>query len=199
MIVIPTDYGDVLIDDEDYSLIKEKKIKVRISNLHKKTPYKSVVFWDSKIHKRKYVILARFLLNAPEDMEVDHINRNSLDNRKENLRLCTHRQNTVNRPALKGANEWGYRGLVRYKASKKSPTAPDNYYWRAKVENGSSSIHAGSNKNPHISALKYNKVALQIYGDFVLLNEVPCFSEKNIYRDSKCPTCNANCFCCCVC
>jgi hypothetical protein len=164
--------------------------------------YLTVVLCKDKIRKSYTVhrlVCQAFLDNPENKLEVDHINRNSLDNRKENLRLCTHRQNTVNRPALKGANEWGYRGLVRYKASKKSPTAPDNYYWRAKVENGSSSIHAGSNKNPHISALKYNKVALQIYGDFVLLNEVPCFSEKNIYRDDKCSTCNANCFCCCVC
>lgn len=199
MITIHTSDGDVLIDDEDYHIIKDRKIKILITNKKKRTPYKCVAFWDARISTRKYIVLARHLLNAPDGMEVDHINRNSLDNRRENLRLVTRTQNVVNRTARLDANEWGYRGIVRYKASKKHPSAPDNYYWRASVGSGSSKIHAGSSKNPHVSALKYNKVAKETYGEFVLLNEVECFSERNQPRETKCQTCNAGCFCCCVC
>lgn len=43
------------------------------------------------------ILLHRFIINAPDDMVVDHINRNRLDNRKCNLRDCTAQQNCMNR------------------------------------------------------------------------------------------------------
>ena len=39
----------------------------------------------------------RVIMNAPKGMEVDHINRDGLDNRKENLRIVTRRGNQSNR------------------------------------------------------------------------------------------------------
>lgn len=46
------------------------------------------------------------------DLELDHINLNSLDNRIDNLRLVTHRQNTSNLPLMK-SNSSGYSGVMR--------------------------------------------------------------------------------------
>ena len=47
--------------------------------------------------KSKPVYMHRFITNAPPGMEIDHANGNGLDNRRENLRLVTHRQNITNR------------------------------------------------------------------------------------------------------
>lgn len=64
--------------------------------------------------------LHRFLMNAPEEMVVDHINHDTLDNRKTNLRLVTTAQNNQN---IKGANKRnhssGIRGVSFHKASGK--------------------------------------------------------------------------------
>lgn len=61
--------------------------------------------------RNKGVLLHRFLLDAPKDRHVDHINGDGLDNRRSNLRLATHSQNLWNqrrrkdnRSGLKGAS-----------------------------------------------------------------------------------------------
>jgi len=48
-------------------------------------------------------LLHRFLLCPPVGMVVDHINRNSLDCRRANMRLCTQAENMQNRPAQRGS------------------------------------------------------------------------------------------------
>lgn len=50
----------------------------------------------------KKIYLHRYLLKAPKNKEVDHINGDTLDNRIFNLRLVTRSQNNMNRPGTKG-------------------------------------------------------------------------------------------------
>ncbi len=49
----------------------------------------------------KTTSLARFLMQTPDGLEVDHINRNPNDNRMCNLRNCTHLENSHNRCSQK--------------------------------------------------------------------------------------------------
>lgn len=46
--------------------------------------------------KQSALLMHRAIMNAPSGVMVDHINGNTLDNRKENLRLCTHGENMQN-------------------------------------------------------------------------------------------------------
>jgi len=61
--------------------------------------------------KRTYIILHRFVMNCTDSsMVVDHINHNTSDNRKCNLRICTPSQNLFNvRPT--SYNKSGVRGV----------------------------------------------------------------------------------------
>ncbi len=90
-----------LVDAEDYSKVSKHKWALRsIKNSELKYAY----------NKHSKVWMHRMILNAPKGLLVDHINGNGLDNRKTNLRLCTHSQNMQNRKIHKN-NKTGYKGV----------------------------------------------------------------------------------------
>lgn len=64
------------------------------------------------------VRLHRYILSVPKDKQVDHINRNKLDNRKSNLRIVTNQQNQFNR-GLNKNNTSGIKGVHFNKSCKK--------------------------------------------------------------------------------
>lgn len=72
---------------------------------------KDTAFWIANNKRQK---LHRIILNCPKDKIIDHINHNTLDNRRCNLRICTRAENNQNK---KGANKNSSTGLrnVYYK------------------------------------------------------------------------------------
>lgn len=51
--------------------------------------------------KKRTVYMHRVIMNTPEDLDTDHLNRDRLDNRKANLRVCTRSENLQNRASWK--------------------------------------------------------------------------------------------------
>lgn len=104
--------------------------------------------------KRKSVQMHRIVAMAPQDAEVDHINGDTLDNRFENLRLCTRAQNTVNSVGRVG--KYGYRGVR--KAAKK---------WRVIV----AGQDVGYYYDIKEAANAYDNEVVRRYGDFAVTNK----------------------------
>lgn len=63
-----------------------------------------------KNKKMKMIYMAREIMKCPKHMYVDHISMNQLDNRKSNLRICTHSQNDTNRK-IRSNNKTGFKGI----------------------------------------------------------------------------------------
>lgn len=61
----------------------------------------------------KQLYLHREIIKAPRGRQVDHIDRNKLNNQRKNLRLCNNSQNHLN--AMKRKTAFGGRPTSRYK------------------------------------------------------------------------------------
>jgi hypothetical protein len=92
--------------------------------------------------------------------EIDHKNRNKLDNRKCNLRPCTKSQNQGNRKPNKN-NTSGYRG-VTFKCNN----------WAATIVINGIKTHLGYFGTKEGAAIAYNKAARKHWGSFANLNNV---------------------------
>lgn len=84
---------EVLIDNEDV----EKVISVGSWHaIYDKTLAFPNYYICHRESGKPCLKLHRFVMNCPRDKEVDHINHNTLDNRKQNLEICTHFENQQN-------------------------------------------------------------------------------------------------------
>lgn len=86
------------------------KCLIDIDDYEKVNKYAWNVDRDLYVVNRKNGRLHNFLIKHPAGTLLDHINRNPLDNRKENLRLATPSQNCLNR-TLNKTNKAGHRGV----------------------------------------------------------------------------------------
>lgn len=107
-----------------------------------------------------FVSLHRLISNAPNNLQVDHINGNTLDNRKCNLRFCSNQQNSFNRPKNRVSTS-NYKGVSWFKRDNK---------WRARIAYNGRQIHLGYFNNEKEAAIMYNLAAKQMFGEFARLN-----------------------------
>jgi hypothetical protein len=104
----------MLIDSEDQKRVGLRKWSVGSNG------YLQTTFKDTRVSLHHYLI-GRPLLS----LEIDHINRNKLDNRKNNLRIVTRTQNAINR-GKQSNNRSGKTGVNFHQTGKYS-------YWRAYI------------------------------------------------------------------
>lgn len=122
--------------------------------------------WDRE--NRKKVFMHRLIKNAPKSHYVDHINHNTLDNRKSNLRLCKNSGNMSNRNAPSN-NTSGYKGVSKCKATGK---------WKASIGKDNKRYYLGVFDTKEQAAREYNIHAIKLHGEFACLN--------NIVKDRGC-------------
>ena len=100
-----------VVDDEDYAELMKHRWCVRRGNGGFWVAIRNSNGYDPKEGPRQYQ-MHREIMKAPRGVEVDHINGDTLDNRRANLRLATRSQNLANRRAFSNT---GYKGVTRYK------------------------------------------------------------------------------------
>ena len=111
------------------------------------------------------VHLARLILELSKDdaRQVDHISGNPLDNRRDNLRLCTPLENARNRP-MRSDNQTGYKGISFRKHENK-------YIARISPYPGER-IFLGRFGTPEEAAAAYDRAAVLYHGEFARTNKM---------------------------
>lgn len=118
---------------------------------------------------KKQILLHRLIVEAGAEDYVDHINRNKLDNRRGNLRICNSQQNLMNRPKLAcGENE--YKGVCK--------TADGS--WQAQIAMDGKSIYLGRFQDPDRAAKAYDTAARMFFGEYAYLNFPDCQEEVRV-------------------
>lgn len=149
-------YGvkEVFVDDEDYELVSKY---TWIINRQKNNDYAMSNGRDISKHP---IYMHRLIMGFPTK-NIDHRNRNTLDNTRNNLRLATKSQNAANAPAMK-TNATGYRGVIKV----------HGVYYKASIKIDGEYKVGGYFKTPEEAAFIYNKMALLYFGEFAYLNEL---------------------------
>jgi len=114
-------------------------------------------------HAHHSVLMHRHIMRATPFQRIDHINHNKLDNRRVNLRFCTHAQNCKNRPH-DGKNTSGYKGVSWSRNDKK---------WMAMITSDKETYYLGLHVNLRDAVLAYNNAARVLHGEFACLNPLP--------------------------
>jgi hypothetical protein len=107
------------------------------------------------------IYLHRLIMGEPRGLEVDHISRDRLDNRRRNLRPATRGQNASNTPANRTSVS-GYRGVVWHGRGAKK--------WTARVQAEGRVYYLGYFNTAEEAARARDQKAQELHGDFVYLN-----------------------------
>lgn len=152
----------VLVDDENYEYLNQWRWTFHPTGYAIRTIRSNGKYAHIRMH--------RLIAKTPKGMETDHINGNKLDNRKENLRICTKSENAINRSAqsnnkvhIKGVIHFPYcfQGEKRYFRRKQ---------WLAKLKKDGKTIFQKYFLTKEEAALAYNESAKKYFGEFAKLN-----------------------------
>jgi len=159
--------GVAFVDDEDY----EKVWGYEWYGI--KGP--STTYAYTYNNKGRMLLMHRLIMDAPPDTVVDHRDHNGLNNCRENLRLCTHRQNSWNRKKRKKReHSWSpYRGV----------TVLPNGRYAVYMRVDDRTVYLGTFAEERDAALMYDAVARRTRGEFAALNfPDEHYSEEELQR-----------------
>lgn len=140
-----------LVDDADYIWLNQWKWYAVNFRGH---------FYAAREEKGRHLYMSREILGLRQGdkRQADHINHNTLDNHRVNLRICTHQENTRNQKAYRGSSSQ-FRGVLWF-----------NNSWKASIKTNEKSKYLGSFSNERDAAYAYDLAAIEYHKEFANLN-----------------------------
>ena len=153
-----------IVDDDDWAFLSGHRWTYLPPSRRNPSAYAqlSIRVNENGKWKTKSVLMHRMILGVDPGIQVDHINGDGLDNRKQNLRKCTQSQNQQNRRKFKKCSS-KYKGVHWMKYAKK---------WRARISYQGTRISLGVFDTEAEAAHNYNLAATTLFGSFARLNVI---------------------------
>jgi len=160
---------EIKYKNKDYKIFFDKdfeniinKYKWFIANRGKKTE-KLYVLTKIKIDEKiKFIYMHQLILGIKTGYVIDHINSNTLDNTKKNLRHCLQRENSYNMNKNSENNSSKYRGVSFVPKINK-------YKMQIRIPGNIRIIKLF--KSEIDAAKEYNFLAIKYHGEFSILNK----------------------------
>ncbi len=153
-----------IVDDEDFEMLSAFSWHFR--PMRAKQPekgYAALTVRPGDGHCLQ-MFMHQMLISLPKGVQVDHINGNSLDYRRQNLRPSTQAQNARNVAKPKHARSSRFKGVWHDRRTGK---------WQAYITADRRRYHLGVFGHEEDAARAYNDAARRLHGAFARLNEVP--------------------------
>jgi hypothetical protein len=103
------------------------------------------------------ILMHREIMQPPEGMVVDHAKYNSLNNKRENLRVCTQAQNRYNTRHY--GRKCPYKGVT-----------PRGDQWEGQIKHKGVTHRLGLYDNPAEAARARDRKAIELFGEYAWLN-----------------------------
>jgi len=143
-----------LVDDEDYEMVDAYKWSYHHNGY-------AVTNWNKAEGRMKFLSMHRLILGELVKGKVtDHINGNGIDNRRENLRVCSQGENTFNQKKSK-SNTSGYKGVFL-----------QGRKWKTQIRIKGKIHYIGYFSDKVEAAKAYNEAAKIYHGEFSRLNTI---------------------------
>ena len=164
--LIPLTKGKfAIVDAEDFEWLNQWKwYVVECDNKF----YAARNEWISGIERSKAtkrIYMHRQILQVKKGLEIDHVDGDSLNNCRFNLRLSTRSQNAANR-GKQSNNKSGFKGVVLLKDQ------PRNKKYLSIIRVNQKNISLGVFLTKEEAALAYNEAAKQYFGEFANFNQL---------------------------
>lgn len=142
-----------IVDDADFEWLNQWK-------WHYSNGYAARTVKENGV--KRTIFMHRLIAETPDGMFTDHINMDTLCNRRSNLRICSHAQNDAYRPKQIN-NTSGYKGVWWDKKKRK---------YTAQAGPRKNRKHLGYFSDPRDAARAYDEANRKVFGTFAYLNKV---------------------------
>ena len=146
-----------LVDDEDYEGLSKFKWHLGTKRCGNQYAIRRIYVNG----KKSTTTMHQDILKTPKGMCTDHINGNGLDIRKCNIRICSPRENCMNRKPQGGTSK--YKGVSLHSKGGK---------WKCRIKTKGKIYNLGHYDSEKEAARKYNEVASMMFGQFARLNMI---------------------------
>lgn len=135
----------VIVDDEDYEALARHRWYAT-----GKPPYVYAQRNEQRNRKRRVIPMHRVIAKALPRLVTDHLNGNTLDNRRANLRVCTQSHNIGNAKVARRNNKTGFKGVS---------WRPDKEKYAAQIKVNRKTRHLGFFTTPEAASVAYQAAA----------------------------------------